>query len=109
VNVVVKHGDESYTATAGTSAVGAAVGEKDGCVLGSSKDCVESFQLDKVFPHESILMLKIDVQGGEGHVLQGARNLIKNRRITCARASDVSNDLTAAPGHSDQSRIYMLP
>lgn len=73
---VVK-GASSYTANKGTSAVGSA-GRI--CTEGTP-NCLRSFNLDKIFPKEELLMLKIDVQGGEFNVLKGAAKLIAEGRI----------------------------
>ena len=37
---------------------------------------VETRRLDQVLPHESVSFIKIDVEGGEYHVLLGARELL---------------------------------
>jgi FkbM family methyltransferase len=73
---VVK-GASSYTANEGTSAVGTAGAI---CTEGTP-NCIRSFNLDKIFPTEELLMLKIDVQGGEFNVLTGAAKLIADGRI----------------------------
>ncbi|KAL8254866.1 hypothetical protein R6Q59_033087 [Mikania micrantha] len=42
---------------------------------------VRSVPLDQVIPeHESVLLLKIDVQGWEYHVLKGAKNLLSRKK-----------------------------
>ena len=44
---------------------------------------VETKTLDKIFPNETIDVLKLDLQGGEYNALQGAENLLKHGRIKC--------------------------
>eukprot|EP01052_Picozoa_sp_SAG31_P003899 SAG31_NODE_154_length_22184_cov_25.917142_21_plen_294_part_00 len=79
-DATVVKGESSYIAKAGTSAVGALTSGKDGCVLGPN--CIQSYVLDEVFPTEHLLMVKIDVQGGESGVLKGMTKMITERRVT---------------------------
>jgi FkbM family methyltransferase len=44
---------------------------------------VETKTLDKIFPKETIDLLKLDLQGGEYNALKGAENLLKHGRIKC--------------------------
>ena len=44
---------------------------------------VETKTLDKIFPNETIDLLKLDLQGGEYNALKGAENLFKHERIKC--------------------------
>ena len=80
-DVLVTKGDAGYTAKAGTSAVGGIQGGKDGCAP-LSATCIKSYVLDEIFPTQHLLMVKIDVQGGESAVLKGMRKMIEERRIT---------------------------
>ena len=51
---------------------------------------IQSFSLDEIFPHQEVLMLKIDVQGGEQSVLNGAKKLIAEGRVKyCSGISKV--------------------
>jgi FkbM family methyltransferase len=70
-DVTVVAGESSYIATAGTSAVGKLGRRQPGvaadCQPGSA-DCVQTFVLDDMFSSQRLLLVKIDVQGGEPHV-----------------------------------------
>lgn len=78
-------GDHSYSAKAGTSATGAlknGLNKKDQCTPGEDPGCVLTYSLDVMFPTQHLLMLKIDVQGGEPNVLMGAKRLMNEQRIS---------------------------
>eukprot|EP01051_Picozoa_sp_SAG22_P019456 SAG22_NODE_3596_length_1626_cov_2.592665_2_plen_161_part_00 len=43
--------------------------------------CIKPYVLDEVFPTQELLMVKIDVQGGEAGVLKGMTKMITERRV----------------------------
>lgn len=49
--------------------------------VGENSICTECKTLDSLFPHEFIDVLKIDVEGGEPEVLEGAQRILRERRV----------------------------
>lgn len=54
--------------------------------------------LDHLFPTESFSLLKIDVEGNEGKVIEGARQLLADKRITNVIYEDHERGRTGLPG-----------